>query len=346
MKLKKSAVFTDIHWGARINSDQHNLDCYQFIQWFCANVRNDPEIDNIIFLGDWFDNRSSVNVATLHHAVHGARLLNELNLPIYFIVGNHDLYHRHTREIHSALPFAEFKNFHIIDHPQVVEEMGDGVFMTPYLFHHEYDDLYKYSKYRTWWGHFEFKGFIITGADIKMPTGPNSQDFSEPKFIFSGHFHKRQVHENVVYIGNAFPTNFNDADDHERGMMIYDHEKELVGFINWEECPKFQKTYLSNILDNEGILIPNSRVKCNLDIPISYEESDFLKRRFVKRRKLREFSFNESAEVKESIEETSVTIVDGELKGVNELVIEMIMQIELDEIDNPTLVKMYQELEE
>ena len=32
--FKKAAVCTDIHWGLKSNSLQHNLDCDQFIDWF------------------------------------------------------------------------------------------------------------------------------------------------------------------------------------------------------------------------------------------------------------------------------------------------------------------------
>ena len=34
--------------------------------------------------------------------------------------------------------------------------------------------------------------------------------------------HKRQERDNVVYTGNAFPHNYSDAWDDERGMMILD----------------------------------------------------------------------------------------------------------------------------
>ena len=72
-----------------------------YVDWFCAQVRSDPTIDHINFLGDWHENRSAINIATLKASLEGARRLNSLGLPIFFIVGNHDLYNRHNREIHS-----------------------------------------------------------------------------------------------------------------------------------------------------------------------------------------------------------------------------------------------------
>ena len=44
-KQCKGAYFTDIHWGKKANSIQHNEDCMNFIDWFCAQVKSDPSID-------------------------------------------------------------------------------------------------------------------------------------------------------------------------------------------------------------------------------------------------------------------------------------------------------------
>lgn len=344
-KLVRSACFTDIHWGGRSNSKMHNVDCYNFVQWFCKKVKQDGNIDHICFLGDWFDNRSTINVETLNYSHDAAKLLNDLGLPIYFIVGNHDIYHRHTRDVHSSRLFSDFENFCVVDRPQVIKEIGEGAFFTPYLFHSEYENLVEQKAYKTWWGHFEFQGFVITGSDIRMPTGPNADDFKGPKFIFSGHFHKRQAYNNIVYIGNAFPTNFNDAGDHDRGMMIFDHKTDKVEFINWEQCPKFIKTKLSEILDNGKILLPNARVKCEIDVPIDYEESTYIRDKFCKRYKLREMILEPSPTVQESLTDTEVEMDNTTLMSVDDMVIEMLSKIDNENVDKNKLIRMYRELE-
>ena len=55
-KLHVAASMTDIHWGAKSNSEQHNQDCLNYINWFCKEAV-DNGADHIIFLGDWFENR-------------------------------------------------------------------------------------------------------------------------------------------------------------------------------------------------------------------------------------------------------------------------------------------------
>lgn len=349
---KKTATFTDIHWGAKTNSELHNQDCERFIDWFCDNVRSDPEIDNIIFMGDWYENRAALNVMTLNYSHRGAKKLNSLGLPVYFIIGNHDLYHRHTRELYSTITFDEFSNFVIVNEPTVFDKIGSGALLSPYLFHEEYKNLSQYLELETWWGHFEFKGFVVTGYNMKMPTGPDPTDFAGPKHIFSGHFHKRQTENNITYIGNAFPSNFGDAGDFKRGMMVYDHNKRECQFEDWKDCPKYVTLKLSTLLDKMS-LPEGARVKCKIDEEISLEESTKLRDQFMKKFNLREFTMEETSadELNEAIKETETeagdlakTIDTEGLTSVDDLVIKMLSDIKTDKIDTEMLIAEYKAL--
>lgn len=345
-QLTKSASFTDIHWGAKANSEMHNQDCLNFIDWFCEQVRADPTIDHINFLGDWYENRSAINISTLNYAYRGAKKINALGLPVFFIVGNHDLYQRHTRDIYSTDSYHEFSNFTVINEPVVIPNIGDGALYSPFLFGEEYPGLTKFLSLKTWWGHFEFKGFIITGYNKVMEVGPDSSDFAGPEYIFSGHFHKRQVGNNVCYIGNAFPFTFNDAGDNDRGMMIYDHETNTAMFENWDDCPLYIKASLSDILDEKIILYPNARVKCLVDVPINFEESTMIKQKYFKDFNLREFSLEESQETQTVLTDTGskVDFKNMQLASVDELVIHMLDNIESDKINKKTLIEIYKSL--
>lgn len=344
MTLKKGAFCTDIHFGKKANSETHNNDCLHFLDWFCTNVKSDPTIDYVAFLGDWNENRSAVNIETLNYSYHGAKMLNQLDLPIFFVIGNHDLYHRHSRDIHSVVPFNEFNNFILIEQPTVVETIQDGVLFCPYMFHHEYPQLKRYLDIPFWAGHFEFKGFVITGYNITMPTGPDPKDYIGPKFIVSGHFHKRQAYEQVVYIGNTFPMDFGDAGDINRGMMVFDHEEKKMLFYDWTECPKYIKTTLSEIIDKQVTIHPTSRVKCLVDIPVTFEESTYLRSKFVEKYDLREFNLEESPEIANALSETETSIEPGKLTSVNELVVQMLQDIDSEHIDNNLLVDIYKQL--
>lgn len=345
--IKKIVLFSDIHFGKKANSQQHNQDCIDFINW-CKSFIEQHDVDAIGFLGDWNENRSALNIQTLNYSYQAAKILNELNIPIFFVIGNHDLYHRHTREIHSIVPFSEFTNFIIIEEPMVINnDSGDDILFCPYLFHEEYPSLIKYINIPVWMGHFEFKGFEVTGYGMKMPTGPDPEDFKGPEYILSGHFHKRQAKENsnVVYIGNTFPMDFGDAGDVNRGLTVYDTSTKQLEFYNWDDCPKYSKTKLSNLLDNSVKLFPNSRVKCLVDIPISFEESTYLRQKYTEDYNLREFTLEESSEIKEALSETEIDVsLDNKLASVDELVQEMLKGIESEHIKNQTLIEIYANL--
>ena len=39
--FKKAAVFTDIHFGLKSNSLQHNSDCERFVDWFIQEAKKE-----------------------------------------------------------------------------------------------------------------------------------------------------------------------------------------------------------------------------------------------------------------------------------------------------------------
>jgi DNA repair exonuclease SbcCD nuclease subunit len=340
--LKKGVYCTDIHFGRKANSAQHNEDCLRYLDWFCIRAKEN-NADYIAFLGDWNENRSALNIATLNYSYQGAKKLNDLGLPVYFIIGNHDLYHRNSREIHSAVHFQEFDNFIVVDQPKIIDNIEGKMLFSPYIFPEEYPDLAKYLTLPFWAGHFEFKGFEVTGYGMKMPTGPDPKDFGGPKYIVSGHFHKRQADENVVYMGNCFPMDFGDFDDIHRGLMIFDHINQEMTFEDWPGCPSYIKTNLSSIL-NKSIIVPQeARVKVLVDIPISFEESNYLRTTFTETYKLREFVMEDSLDIQQAITDTdtSSVIAENELSSVDELVHLMLKEVESDHIDSSKLIEIY-----
>lgn len=351
-KLKKGCYFTDLHFGKKSNSPIHNTDCLDFLKWFCASVKADPTIDYVAFLGDWNENRSSIHISTLNFSMEGAKLLNDLGIPVYFVVGNHDLFYRNSREIHSIITFEEFSNFVIIDEPTIINEIEGGMLFSPYMFHPEYPNLTQFLNVPVWAGHFEFQGFVVTGTGIKMPHGPSASDFKGPKRIFSGHFHKRQTQDNIHYIGNTFPMDFSDAGDNERGLMIYDHVADSMTFKDWADCPKYVKISLTQLLERKTDLPAKAHVKCIVDVPITYEESVALQQTYTKNGDLREFKLEESDDLRNSLKGTEISeeVQDAELSSdsggstVDELVIKMITGIDSDMIDNSILIDLYNKL--
>lgn len=163
MSLNKAAMMTDAHWGKHSNSELHNQDCMNFIKFFINEVQKDKEIDHIVFLGDWHEHRSAINGMTLNYSYEGAKLLNSLDLPIYWLVGNHDLYYRNSRGIFTTGPFDSLSNINLINEPTVIKEIGNKTLFSPYLFPHEFSVLDKFKDIPVWNMHADAKGFVLTG---------------------------------------------------------------------------------------------------------------------------------------------------------------------------------------
>ena len=342
--MAKVAMMTDIHFGKKNNSIQHNQDCLDFVLWFCGQVKKEGDVTHVMFLGDWFENRNAVNILTLNFARDAVEALNSLGVPIYIIIGNHDLYHRESRKVFSTKVFEEFNNIILVNEPIVVDNQ---FLICPYLFKNEYPSLAKYNHLPYWMGHFEFRNFVVTGTDRRMDHGPDHTQFNGPKYIFSGHFHKRQMLDNVLFVGNCFPMDYGDQGDDERGMCLLDTSNDDVNFINWEDCPKYRKIKLSSVLEGEIDFPPKCRVRCLIDIDIAYSDAQALREEMVKTMGLREFSLEENiSERKDMIAGENGEMDNFDLSSLNDAVIGMLQQgvQGTSTIDATKLVEIYSTL--
>ena len=189
-------------------------------------------------------------------------------------------------------------------------------------------------------GHFELP-FFKMNAMIEMPDhgGINASMLRNPDYVFTGHFHKRQYDENIHYIGNAFPHNYADAGDNDRGYMYLEWDKEPV-YVNWPECPKYVTCGLVELIDNPGkFLDAYTYARIKLDVDISYEEATFIKENFMEKYKCREIQLVPIKEVEEEYEAGEI-----QFESVEQIVISQLQTIESNTIDTEKLIDIYQNL--
>ena len=333
--FKKVACFTDIHFGLKSNSSTHNQDCEDFVDWFIAEAKA-AGCETGIFLGDWHHNRNSLNITTMDYTLRSLEKLGQAFDNFYFFPGNHDLYYKDKRDIHSV----EFGKY--VPGITVVNEIttiGDTT-LVPWLVGDEWKKMEK-LKSRYVFGHFELPLFYMN-AMIAMPDHGELQGshFKNPEYVFSGHFHKRQAKENIVYIGNAFPHNYADAWDDDRGMMILEHGK-TPEYRIWADAPKFKTVKLSQLIDDaETIIKSKSYLRVGIDIPISYEEASFIKETFLAQYDIRELTL---------IPEKKDTEINNDLdvehfESVDQIVSSQLATIQSDSFDPKVLLAIYNNL--
>ena len=335
--FKKAAVFTDIHFGLKGNSRVHNQDCEDFIDWFIEQAKLNG-CETAIFTGDWHHNRNSLNLTTMDATIRSLEKLGAAFEKFYMFAGNHDLYYKDKRDVKST-EFAKH-----IPGVTVVDEIivDDDVALVPWLVGDEWRRMEKIqSKYL--FGHFELPSFYMN-AMVQMPDHGElkSEHFKNQEYVFSGHFHKRQKQGKIHYIGNAFPHNYADAWDDDRGMMILDKENNgEPQYINWPNCPKYRTVKLSRLIDEKDSLIkPNMYLRVTLDLPISYEEANFVKETFIEQYGCREITLIPQKQ----LEEINTELDIAQFESVDQIVSKEIQAIDSEQFNKKLLLDIYSDL--
>jgi DNA repair exonuclease SbcCD nuclease subunit len=334
--FKKAACFTDIHFGLKSNSQTHNQDCEDFVDWYIEEAKKSG-CETGIFLGDWHHNRNSINLTTLDASIRSLEKLGAAFENFYWFPGNHDLFYKDKRSVHSSSFGKHIPGVTVVDHILTL----DDVTFVPWLIEEEWKSMKTLtSKYV--FGHFELPNFFMN-AMVQMPDHGElrAEDFGAPDYVFSGHFHKRQVNQKVQYIGNAFPHNFADAWDDDRGMMTLEWGG-TPEYITWPDAPKFRTLKLSELIDKkDDIMKSKMYLKVHLDIDISFEEANFIKEEFTLNYDIREMSLIQE---KNNLEGVIDDNPDSKFESVDQIVTEQLVNIESDAFDKSLLLNIYNNL--
>lgn len=334
--FKRAMVMTDIHYGLKSNSVQHNEDCMNFIQWATDFARS-KGCETCLFLGDYHNNRASINILTLNYSLRGLEHLNNNFEQVFFIPGNHDLYYRDRRDIQSVEWARHLPRVKIVN-----DWFKEGdVVIAPWLVGDDYKRIAKMQgKYM--FGHFELPGYLMN-AMVEMPDhgGVSRDHFTGFDHVFSGHFHKRQTQKNITYIGNCFPHNYSDAGDDQRGIMILEWGEEPE-FHSWPNQPRYRVHNLSEILEHtERLLKPDMHIKINLNVDISYEEAGFIRDTFVNDYRLREVKL-----IPQHNNDYETMSIKGnvDFQSVDQIVYNQLTSIDSEHYNKQLLLEIYNNL--
>jgi DNA repair exonuclease SbcCD nuclease subunit len=333
--FNKIAAFTDIHFGLKSNSKVHNDDCEEFVDWFIETAKKE-NCDTAIFCGDWNHNRNTINITTMNAGLSALEKLGSAFDNFIFFPGNHDLYYKDRRDITSVAFGRHIPGVQMITEPTVIDEVA----LVPWLIGDEWKRLSK-VKSRYMFGHFELPLFYMN-AMVQMPDHGELQTDSlkNNEYVFSGHFHHRQNRDNVHYIGNAFPHNYADAGDDERGMMILEWGGRPQ-YYNWPKMPTYRTVKLSQLIDNmDTMLKPKMHLRVALDIDISFEEANFIKETVMNNYDIRECTL---VPEKRDLEGSS-TIEISNFESVDQIVTNQIVNIESDNYNSKVLLEIYNNL--
>jgi hypothetical protein len=112
-------------------------------------------------------------------------------------------------------------------------------------------------------------------------------------------------------------------------------------YHTWPDQPVYRTFKLSQIIDNpEGLLKTKMHARVTIDLPISFEEANFIKETFMPQYDLRELML-----IPEKVQvDSQATPIDITFESVDTIVMNQIQAIESDTYDKALLLDIYNNL--
>ena len=221
----KLAIITDQHFGARKGA----YYIHKYFKKFYDNIffpyLEKNKIDTVVDMGDTFDNRRNIDLATLEWSKKNYYdRLRSMGIKVHTIVGNHTAYYKDTNEINTVeLLLKEYDNVEVYSEPTTINIGGLDILMLPWI--NEENKLQTLEMMDTTpadviMGHLELNGFVATRGHM-MEHGMDTKIFDKFYRVYSGHYHTRSDNGKIYYLGNPYEMFWNDVLD-TRGFHIFD----------------------------------------------------------------------------------------------------------------------------
>lgn len=243
-------IVGDLHFGMRKNHKTFHSILLQELSTIQDKVTKN---DSIVFLGDIFDSRSSVDYQVLNDAWDFFIELSRKVKEIFILVGNHDLYYRENkmeyvncRFLRLDLGSQQAANLYIMQELSERNIQGKLCLFVPWIDNVEQKEKViqqlKKKKYDIIFGHFDSFGLYDQSADNEMMFD-GEKDFGKADFVLSGHFHKRCERGHVKYLGSLINSTYNDVGE-IKGFYCLNDVNELE-FIQGS-CPRFEYIHIND----------------------------------------------------------------------------------------------------
>lgn len=292
----QTLIFSDIHCGLSGNKVSRLNICIKVIKEILNNI-DLYNIKNVIFAGDWYHNRSTLDSNTINISLKLVEAIAK-KCNFYMIVGNHDAYLKNSTDINSLNMFKSMKNVFIIDKPEIIILNNQKTLLVPWL-----TNITEFEKnsFDIMIGHFEISSKYLMQSYIEEHTQKQKTDnntlskifdnnqyksndmvgsFVEAVkhngYIFAGHIHKRKEfitkNRNFIFIGAPYHQNIGDCDN-TCGFYILD-EKNNKKFIEITTVPKHLRIHISELLSKnfDFSKLSNNIIQKVYDIEITHEQ--------------------------------------------------------------------------
>jgi DNA repair exonuclease SbcCD nuclease subunit len=252
------AIYSDFHLGIHKNNPLWHKIALDWTDWFISQLK-EKNISKIIFLGDFFHNRSDISVDTLHVASIIAEKFKDFE--VLMLVGNHCSFYKDRADIHSLSFFKGHPNVKVIDKAQTIHIGDKDVFFAPWG-----TMLKDIPNSDVLMGHFEIESFKFSPHKVCEKGISPSALCKKAPLIFSGHFHLRSERDykksKIIYVGNPFEMYFDDVEE-TKGYYVINFDDLNYKFYENEFSPKHKKIKISDLKNTKNV--KNNIIKVIVD---------------------------------------------------------------------------------
>ena len=233
----KIAILNDTHCGIRNSSEVFLDNAAIFYKEVFFPECERQGIDQIVHLGDFYDNRKFINFKAMNHVrKHFLQELRTRGMKMDIIPGNHDTYFKNTNELNSLKEcLGHYMNeIHIIMEPTVMEYGSLKMALLPWICQDNYDKSMNFIREcKADWlgGHLEFANFEMQRGIIQ-PHGMNHKLFEKFEMVLSGHYHVASQKDNVWYLGSQMEFFWSDAGDKKYFHIVDTETREVQKIRN------------------------------------------------------------------------------------------------------------------
>lgn len=273
MNENKIIILGDIHFDVG-NGNQTILENQlQFFNKQLFPYMKENGIKTIFQLGDLMDNRNKVSVNVSHYLKKDFfDVMKQEEIELYTLIGNHDIYHKDTREIHSLELFdVIYDNFHVINDIKKLEINNKNLLIVPWVLPDEKHNFEDYLDTDYIFGHFETNGVeMVKGINCNSSHAFGMDSFKGIK-TFSGHFHLRRYYENsnIFYVGTPSQINWSDYNE-IKGFHVLDIPTGYTEFVENAVSTKHIKIILNSEDKSMEILGLKDKLIFKIDSKLDY----------------------------------------------------------------------------
>lgn len=222
----------DVHWGVRGDSELFRSYQVDFVDKCLIPYIIAHNIKHIVQVGDLFDRRKFTNHLTLNISrVEFFDKMEELDVTLDIIVGNHDCFYTNTNNLNTPdLFLGEYANINVYSEPTERDIYGVKYLFLPWINRENQEksiEMINNTNAKIVIGHLEIQGFEMFEGSIPNSNGFEPNMFEKFDAVLSGHFHQPSEYSNIRYIGAI--AQFTWADHGcDRGFYVFNPHKGIL----------------------------------------------------------------------------------------------------------------------